>query len=134
MPDLTSAQKIARFDRLPKWAREEMRDMANKNLALKDELQVSLGLAPESDYFFEDYMIHRGQEPSRIYMPGNRGRIFVNVGQGRYKRDDLIVVTREDRYGLGGIRLQADSEIHLTMGSSNTVWITPHSINTKDKS
>lgn len=120
------------FARLPKWAQRTIEHQEGAIEELRRTLQVATGDVPETDIYFETWPMYGNRDTKRIYMPENRGRVFVDVGKGRYARSDQVTVAREDKYGLGGIMIQADSEIHLTMPSCNRVWLTPHSLNNKD--
>lgn len=120
------AEQIAK---LSQWVQNLILGQLRQIQELKDQVVTALHEDEKTDCYFEEYPEPgRSNDTRRVYMPTNRGRVFIEIGKGRYNRPDHMEMRREDRYGKGGVYISGDNRLYLTMDAANALWVTSHPI------
>ncbi len=122
---LTDEQRKARFDRLPKWARDEMSVLAMRLRESRDELRQLTSMAqPDSEMFYRSYSYENSVLPERIELP--HGMLQVSLGRDRWNREHVINVTRGlSTTGAPSVEIRGDQgPLRIIPQVSNAVFIT----------
>ena len=125
MGSLTTEQRKARFDRLPKWAQEEMGQSARRLIEAREELRSLLRPATDADELtFDSWNYEDKGLPTDVALP--RGKVTVNLGTDEHgRKHELDIRVETDYHGYKCVHIAATyGPLRVTPTASNVVTLT----------